>query len=199
MQRLAQLRERRAFTLRELSEISEVAADTINQIELGHRKPRPSTLRKLAAALGVDVAEFYTKPSRPTVLRPHSLDELLDRASLETRWLMLPDDDFDRWWLDASWTEAKERFWQINAEFRVIAAEVSASIQGEPTVAPELQRQLGAIYLKVFGKYLGAQAAAPGKEESEEAFYERQSHQELRGFNRIELEKAPEEVVAHAS
>jgi transcriptional regulator with XRE-family HTH domain len=62
MDRLAELRERRALTLRELSEMSGVAADTINQIELGHRKPRPSTLRKLARALEVDVKEFYAEP-----------------------------------------------------------------------------------------------------------------------------------------
>jgi transcriptional regulator with XRE-family HTH domain len=65
MDRLAELRERRALTLRELSEMSGVAADTINQIELGHRKPRPSTLRKLARALEVDVEEFYREPALP--------------------------------------------------------------------------------------------------------------------------------------
>lgn len=63
MDRLAELRERRALTLRELAEMSGVAADTINQIELGHRKPRPSTLRKLARALEVDVEEFYAQPA----------------------------------------------------------------------------------------------------------------------------------------
>lgn len=57
--RLAELRERRALTLRELSEMSGVAADTINQIELGQRKARPSTLRKLAKALDVEVREFF--------------------------------------------------------------------------------------------------------------------------------------------
>ena len=63
MDRLAELRERRALTLRELAEMSGVAADTINQIELGHRKPRPSTLRKLARTLGVSVEEFYAEPA----------------------------------------------------------------------------------------------------------------------------------------
>src|SRR5829696_6139263 len=63
MDRLAELRERRALTLRELSEMSGVAADTINQIELGHRKARPSTLRKLAKALDVDVREFFEEPA----------------------------------------------------------------------------------------------------------------------------------------
>ena len=58
MDQLAELRERRALTLRELAKMSGVAADTINQIELGHRKPRPSTLRKLTRALEVNVEEL---------------------------------------------------------------------------------------------------------------------------------------------
>ncbi len=62
MDRLAELRERRALTLRELSEMSGVAADTINQIELGHRKARPSTLRKVAKTLDVEVADFFREP-----------------------------------------------------------------------------------------------------------------------------------------
>lgn len=58
MERLAELREERALTLRELSAMSGVATDTINQIELGHRRPRASTLRKLARALGVEPQEL---------------------------------------------------------------------------------------------------------------------------------------------
>jgi transcriptional regulator with XRE-family HTH domain len=79
MDQLAELRERRALTLRELAEMSGVAADTINQIELGHRKPRPSTLRKLARALEVDVEELRppkggapSTPGPPEKKRPIS-------------------------------------------------------------------------------------------------------------------------------
>jgi len=43
--------------------MSGVAANTINQIELGHRKARPSTLRKLAKALDVDVRELFEEPA----------------------------------------------------------------------------------------------------------------------------------------
>jgi transcriptional regulator with XRE-family HTH domain len=69
-ERLAELRERRALTLRELGKMSGVAADTINQIELGHRKARPSTLRKLARALKIDVQEFYAEPAIPKAEAP---------------------------------------------------------------------------------------------------------------------------------
>jgi transcriptional regulator with XRE-family HTH domain len=57
--RLAELRESQGLTLRDLAERSGVDANTINQVELGHRKPRPSTLRKLAKALDVEVADFF--------------------------------------------------------------------------------------------------------------------------------------------
>ncbi len=43
--------------------MSGVAADTINQIELGHRKPRPSTLRKLAKALDIEIRELFEEPA----------------------------------------------------------------------------------------------------------------------------------------
>jgi transcriptional regulator with XRE-family HTH domain len=76
-ERLAELRERRALTLRELAEMSGVAADTINQIELGHRKARPSTLRKLARALEIDVQDFYAEPALPKVKAPRGAGRTL--------------------------------------------------------------------------------------------------------------------------
>jgi transcriptional regulator with XRE-family HTH domain len=75
-ERLAELRERRALTLRELSDMSGVAADTINQIELGHRKARPSTLRKLANALNVEVSDFFREPAVPLVNAPEEAGRL---------------------------------------------------------------------------------------------------------------------------
>jgi transcriptional regulator with XRE-family HTH domain len=63
--RLAELRESQGLTLRDLAERSGVDANTINQVELGHRKPRPSTLRKLAKALDVEVADFFREPALP--------------------------------------------------------------------------------------------------------------------------------------
>jgi transcriptional regulator with XRE-family HTH domain len=87
-ERLAELRERRALTLRELSEMSGVAADTINQIELGHRKARPSTLRKLARALEIDVQEFYAEPALPKAEAPREAGRLdLEKATALREWL----------------------------------------------------------------------------------------------------------------
>ena len=58
MRRLKHLRQLRALTLRELGEESGVSYATIWRIENGHKEARPSTIRKLARALGVDTAEL---------------------------------------------------------------------------------------------------------------------------------------------
>ncbi len=51
--RLRRARELAAFSLRELSDASGVNAGTIWQLETGRRPARPSTIRKLALALGI--------------------------------------------------------------------------------------------------------------------------------------------------
>ena len=54
VQKLKELRRRRVLTLRELEDRSGVSYNTIWRIENGHREARPSTIRKLAAALKVE-------------------------------------------------------------------------------------------------------------------------------------------------
>lgn len=58
MTKLRHLRHRKALTLRELGEESGVSYATIWRIENGHSEVRPSTIRKLARAFGVDTAEL---------------------------------------------------------------------------------------------------------------------------------------------
>ena len=52
-QKLRTWRERRLLTLRELGELSGVWFHTIHGIEAGKQEPRPATVRKLIAALGI--------------------------------------------------------------------------------------------------------------------------------------------------
>jgi transcriptional regulator with XRE-family HTH domain len=58
VQKLKELRRRRVLTLRELEEESGVSYNTIWRIENGYREARPSTIRKLAAALRVEPEEL---------------------------------------------------------------------------------------------------------------------------------------------
>ncbi len=53
-ERLRQLRQEQALSLRELAQKTGIAFDTINKLELGRREAQPRTIRKLAAALGVE-------------------------------------------------------------------------------------------------------------------------------------------------
>ncbi len=60
---LRRLREGHPLTVRELAERSEVSHNTITMIENRHRTANPSTVRKLAAALGVEPSELMWKES----------------------------------------------------------------------------------------------------------------------------------------
>lgn len=57
-----ELREGRGWSLVDEEDRSGVHRNTINGFEMGKRKPRPSTLRKLAESLGVDVEDLTGTP-----------------------------------------------------------------------------------------------------------------------------------------
>lgn len=59
---LKYIREGRALSQRDLAAMSGVAHDTIGQLERGERKARPSTIRKLAEALGVTPSGLLAEP-----------------------------------------------------------------------------------------------------------------------------------------
>ena len=58
---LRRLRGGRPLTVRELAEMSGVSHNTITSIENRHRTANPSTVRKLAASLGVEPSELMMK------------------------------------------------------------------------------------------------------------------------------------------
>jgi transcriptional regulator with XRE-family HTH domain len=55
---LKRIRNEYPLTVRELAAKSGVSHDAITRIENGHREARPSTVRKLAQALGVEPREL---------------------------------------------------------------------------------------------------------------------------------------------
>ncbi len=58
VERLRTLRVEHVLTLRELAEAADVSKDTIWRLENGHSAAHPSTIRKLAGALGVQPKEL---------------------------------------------------------------------------------------------------------------------------------------------
>jgi transcriptional regulator with XRE-family HTH domain len=63
MLRLRQIRERKGVSLRVLKRASGVAVSSLARFEAGQGDPRLSTLRKLAKALNVTVAELIGERS----------------------------------------------------------------------------------------------------------------------------------------
>jgi transcriptional regulator with XRE-family HTH domain len=57
--RVMQIRNHKGISQRELSQRSGIAGSYLSRIENRHLEPRPKTLRRLAEALGVPVAEFF--------------------------------------------------------------------------------------------------------------------------------------------
>ncbi len=99
---LKRIRLRRGFSQEDLSQASKVSEFTISEIELGKRaNPRPSTLRKLAGALDVEVADLYGEPFvSPKEKAPLSLDwalaapleefnEAISSATLHEVWSLI--------------------------------------------------------------------------------------------------------------
>ena len=58
VQKLRLLREDRVLSQRELARLAEVAQGTVWRLENGFPKARPSTIRKLAVALGIEPREL---------------------------------------------------------------------------------------------------------------------------------------------
>lgn len=76
--RLRKVREGRGLTQKNLSASSGVHFNTVSGIEAKRQKPHPSTLRKLAAALGVEVEDLTGAPKEealPSAERPSRTPE----------------------------------------------------------------------------------------------------------------------------
>jgi transcriptional regulator with XRE-family HTH domain len=63
---LRELRLERVLSQRELAERAGVSPKTVLDVETGKIRPHPATLRKLAAALGVDPSALSEHLTRPT-------------------------------------------------------------------------------------------------------------------------------------
>lgn len=79
-QRLKEERQLRGWSQRDLARATGVNPDTISGIETEQHEPRPSTLRKLAEGLGLEVRDFFVEPALPKGGAPEAGPSLLDRA-----------------------------------------------------------------------------------------------------------------------
>ena len=70
METLRELRRRKGLSQKDLANRSGIGQDSISAIESGRHQARPSTLRRLAEVLGVEVEDFFRGPEAPKVLAP---------------------------------------------------------------------------------------------------------------------------------
>lgn len=196
-ERLRELRAERQLSLREVEERGGPNKDTMSLAERGVHKPHAQTLGRIAKAFGMSVSDLNAEleeADAPKVLRPQSLEELLHRSGVASRWLTLGSEEFSGWWLGVDRKKVIRRYRQISTEYRVIADEWTAIHKGESTVAPELQKEMRQKMHEFFARHLGATAAAPGREETEAEFYERQSKGEYRQFKQVDLEAVEKDL-----
>jgi transcriptional regulator with XRE-family HTH domain len=86
LRKLREIRLRRGFSQADLSAVTGVAEFTISEIESGKRaNPRPSTLRKLAQALEVEVADLFEDARPPLGPAPTSQQPTLNGELEEER------------------------------------------------------------------------------------------------------------------
>lgn len=64
-ERLKEERLLRGWSQRDLAREAGTTAETVSSIETGQHEPRPSTLRKLAEGLGIEVRDFFREPAVP--------------------------------------------------------------------------------------------------------------------------------------
>ncbi len=63
MESVRRMRREKGLSQQELAKLAGVGQDSISAIETGKHEPHPRTLRKLAKALDVEVADFFKEPA----------------------------------------------------------------------------------------------------------------------------------------
>jgi DNA-binding XRE family transcriptional regulator len=79
-QRLREERQLRGWSQRDLARATGVNPDTISGVETEQHEPRPSTLRKLAEGLGLEVRDFFAEPALPKAEAPETGQDVAEQA-----------------------------------------------------------------------------------------------------------------------
>src|SRR5215216_3943469 len=108
--RTKEWRESRGFTQRELAAEAGISEVTVARLETGHSST-PSTARKIAAALGVSVADLLERPPVPLVEAPPETGPDSPQGSEDELIFMLTYGDEKPF--DEAWTEAREELKQV--------------------------------------------------------------------------------------
>jgi transcriptional regulator with XRE-family HTH domain len=127
VQEVRRLRQERGWNQTELAFRSRLAPSVISQIENGKRNPSAGTLKKLAKALEVEVADlFLVSPER-------SLKKFHAEARCATTWLVMPEAEWRAVWSpDLSPREAMSIVQEMTAEISALKPLMDMQERGLP-------------------------------------------------------------------
>jgi transcriptional regulator with XRE-family HTH domain len=152
VQEVRRMRQERGWNQTELAFRSRLAPSVISQIENGKRDPSAGTLKKLAKALEVDVADLFPKAqaSLPFDDGP-SLEELHATAQCATDWLTLPEEEWRASWpLSLSPQDAMQIVQEIAYEFAALKPLMDAQETGLPIYKSAISGRYRQAWLRFF-------------------------------------------------
>jgi transcriptional regulator with XRE-family HTH domain len=114
-QEIRRLREAKGWSQPKLAVEAGVAVSGVSQIENGRRNPNSSTLAKLARAFGVEIADLFPK-GQPRLPETPSIEDILEQAGVETRWVGMADEEWNKLLEDARDNEAAGIYEGVKAE-----------------------------------------------------------------------------------
>ena len=146
-QRLREERQLRGWSQRDLARETGVNPDTISGIETEQHEPRPSTLRKLAEGLGLEVRDFFAEPALPKAEAPreagqldHDLAAMLSQALENARKVAQPLIEQDDQTIEASRQALKRMKGGIGVSDAYVVEGSSELAEVSPELAEELAK-----------------------------------------------------------
>ncbi len=141
MEELKRLRKAKGLSQAKLAALADLDPSTVSQIETGARRANTRTLEKLAAVLGVEVAELFPKGQAPLPLEDQpSLEEFLTRAGCTTDWLLKPASEWYAAFRAKSREEARQKAIRIarevEDEYLAIEPELFDAMKREKALNP---------------------------------------------------------------
>jgi transcriptional regulator with XRE-family HTH domain len=134
--RLKEVRELHGWSQKKLAEQSGVSRDSISNYETGQREAWPATSRRLADALGVEIADLLEERARPKEVAPSSPDEWARERG--ARLHGMSDEEWD------AHVHRLEAVGEVEEEFRAFLEEskmLKSALTGDKWLHPENRKQ----------------------------------------------------------
>jgi transcriptional regulator with XRE-family HTH domain len=158
MEELRRLRKQMGLTQAKLAVRAGLDPSSLSQIETGARQPNTRTLEKLAAVLGVEVADLFPKIQAQLPLEnAPSLEELHAAAGCETDWLIRPETQWESAWSsDLSPRDALRVVREMTTEFGILKPLMAEQERDLPITRRAINGRYRQAWLREF---TGLQAA----------------------------------------